>query len=256
MTAIFTKLGEKFYIFLIHLSRITQLLLSAMRISFTSPPRWRHISYQMFHIGVLSLPVILLTGAFTGMVLAIQAYYQFRQLQMETAIGALVGLSMTNELGPVLTSIMVAARVGAAMTAELGTMKVTEQIDALKAMATNPIRYLVSPRLIAGMIMIPVLTVFSMGIGVIGGYLVAVELKGVNATFFWTNMLFYTNEGDIITGLIKSFVFAIIIVIVSCYKGLSTEGGAEGVGRATMSTVVIACISILISDFFLSIILF
>ena len=189
------------------------------------------------------------------MVLAVQSYYQFHQISMETAIGILIGLSMTNELGPVLTALMVAGRVGASMAAQLGTMKVTEQIDALNTLAVDPVSYLVAPRLIAGIFMIPILTVFSIFICFLGGYFISVELLQINKTFFVNNMLDFTGVMDFLNGLTKSVVFALIIIIISCYKGIIADDGAEGVGKATTEAVVFSCISILISDFFLSIIL-
>lgn len=224
-----------------------RLLLGASRVQLTK---------QLYQVGVKSLPVILLTGAFTGMVLAIQAYYEFHKITMETAIGILVGLSMTNELGPVLTGLMISGRVGASMAAELASMRVTEQIDAIRTMATSPIKYLVVPRFLACVFMGPILTIFSIFIGILGGTVVGIKLLHINQTFFIKNMLDYTTLADVMTGMIKSFVFGIIIAIVSCYKGFYAQGGAEGVGRATTQAVVLSCISILISDFFLSILLY
>jgi len=189
------------------------------------------------------------------MVLAAQSYYVLHKISMESATGPLVSLSMTNELGPVITAIVLSGRVGAAMAAELGTMKVTEQIDALRAMATSPTRYLVVPRFISGLVMVPLLTAFATSIGILGAYLVAVPLKKVNATFFLNNMYRWTNPEDVRTGLIKSVVFGAIIVIVACRRGFTAEGGAKGVGRAATQTVVISCIAILIVDFFLDMLL-
>lgn len=223
---------------------------------FTAPPRREIIIVQMKEIGIKSLPVVLLTGIFTGMVLAVQSYYQLHKISMDTSIGILVGLSMTNELGPVLTGLMVAGRVGASMAAELGTMKVTEQIDALRSLASNPIKYLVVPRFLACVLLVPMLTAYSIFVGIVGGYLIGVKFMGINGTFFMKNMLDYTDNFDLANGIIKSFFFAIIVALTGCYKGFSATEGAEGVGKATTQAVVVACISILISDFFLSIILF
>jgi phospholipid/cholesterol/gamma-HCH transport system permease protein len=255
MTDIATRIGTKVSLFLTDLAEMTRLFLSTLALSVTSPPKWRHISSQMFSMGVLSLPVVLVTGAFMGMVLAAQSYYLLHKITMESAVGPLVSVSMTNELGPVITSVIIAGRVGAAMAAELGTMKVTEQIDALRAMATSPTRYLVVPRFISGIIMFPLLTAFATFIGIAGGFMVAVGLKGVNAAFFMRNMFYYTDPEDLRTGLIKSVVFAAIIVIVACRRGFTAEGGAEGVGRAATRTVVVSCIAILIVDFFLDVLL-
>ena len=250
------RLGRRFTQFITQLGGMTELLASSIVVGFTHPPKWREVARQMFNFGIQSAPVVLLTGAATGAILAIQTWYQFRLMQMESAIGPVVSLSMTNELGPVLTGIMVAGRMGAAMAAELGTMRVTEQIDALRSLATDPVRYLVVPRLIAGIVMIPMLTVFAMACGIAGGYVVAVKLKGVNAAFYWNNTIRFTDPSDVWVGVIKSAVFAMIIVIVACYKGFNTTGGAEGVGKATTGTVVVASVSILISDFFLTNMLF
>lgn len=255
MADISARLGTKISAFLIDLAQTTRLLISTLRLSLTAPPKWRHVSSQMFTMGVLSLPVVLVTGAFMGMVVAAQSYYLLHKISMETGIGPLVSLSMTNELGPVITAIIISGRVGASMAAELGTMKVTEQIDALRAMATSPTRYLVVPRFISGLVMVPVLTAFSIFIGITGGFLVSVYLKGVNAAYFMKNMFYYTDPDDLRTGLIKSVVFGAIIVIVACRRGFTTEGGAEGVGRAATQAVVVSCIAILIVDFFLDVLL-
>jgi len=247
---------KRFTAFITHLGGMTHLLASSVVIMFTHPPRWREITRQMFNFGIQSAPVVLLTGTATGAILALQTWYQFRLMQMESAVGPVVSLSMTNELGPLLTGLMVAGRMGAAMAAELGTMRVTEQIDALKSLATDPVRYLVVPRLIAGFVMIPLLTAFSIACGIGGGYVVAVYLKGVNAAFYWNNTVRFTEPSDIWVGIIKAAVFAMIIVIVACYRGFNTTGGAEGVGKATTGTVVVASVTILVSDFFLTNVLF
>lgn len=216
---------------------------------------WRDLAYQIYFIGVKSQPVVLVTGAFTGMVLAAQAYYQFHQVKMDTATLALVGVSMCSELGPVLTALMVAGRVGASIAAELGTMRVTEQIDALRTLATHPIDYLVVPRLLAGILVMPILTGEAITIGIAGGYAVGVGLLGVDGTYAWYNMLRYTTIPDYAIGQIKSLIFGGIIASIGCYKGLSCLQGAEGVGHATTEAVVYASISILISNFFLTLLL-
>ncbi|MFC1668196.1 MlaE family ABC transporter permease [Chlamydiota bacterium] len=256
MKTFFVRIGERLLQFIEHLGSMFLLIFEAIRILFYSPPRFKLVIKQMYQIGVLSLPVIALTGGFTGMVLAIQSYYQFHQITMETAIGILVGLSMTNELGPVLTGVMIAGRVGASMAAEIGTMNVTEQIDALKTLATNPIKHLVTPRFIACIIMIPLLTALAIFIGIIGGYFVGVHMLHINQTFFLENMLDFTTVGDLLCGLTKALFFALIISMICCYKGYYAKNGAEGVGKATTEAVVLSCITILISDFFLSIILY
>lgn len=239
-----------------HLGRLSIMFWDTVQYLVRNPPRPSIIYEQMYKIGVLSLPIVILTGAATGMILAVQTYYQLHKLTIESVVGIIVGLSMTNELGPVLTGLMVAGRVGASMTAELGTMKVTEQIDALYTLATSPVKYLIVPRFVASILLIPLLTTFSIFIGILGGYVVGVEMLGINSTFFMKNLREFTEVTDLANGIIKSVFFALIIVLVGCYKGFTTEGGAEGVGKATTESVVISCITILIVDFFLSIVLF
>ncbi len=253
---IFDNLGANVLYWLRKLGAMSQLFRQTLAYTVFAPPRRPNVYKQLFEIGVQSLPVVLITGAFTGMVLAVQTYYQFHKITMETAVGIIVGLSMTNELGPVLTAVMVAGRVGAAMAAELGTMKVTEQIDALDTMAVDPVRYLIVPRFIACVTLVPVLTVFSIFIGIIGGWVVGVKMKGINPVFFMKNMMEFVQPSDLVNGLVKSVVFGIIIAVVSCYEGFHAEGGAEGVGKATTEAVVASAIIVLVSDFFLSIVLF
>lgn len=250
------RFGNRFFLTLNQLGQIGYLFRDTIRFLLQDPPKGKQVFRQMYFIGVMSLPVVLITGAFTGAVLAVQTYYQFHKLTMESAVGIIVGLSMTNELGPVLTSVMVAGRVGAAIAAELGTMRVTEQIDALKSLATNPVQYLIVPRFIACVTLIPLLTVFSIFVGILGGYVVGVEMKGINSTFFIENMLDFTTSTDLINGITKSIYFSGVIAIISCFKGFSCAEGAEGVGRATTEAVVLSCITILILDFFLTVLLF
>jgi len=214
------------------------------------PLRRRQIVEQMSRIGVDSLPIVSLISLFTGMVLALQSAYQMQKISAEMYIASLVALSMTRELGPVLTALIVAGRVGASITAELGTMKVTEQIDALETLATNPIKYLVVPRFIALVIMVPLLTLYADVIGGLGGYLIGTTKLNVSHAMYMRMTWDPLKYKDVFTGLIKSFFFAIIICIVACYEGMTTEGGAEGVGRATTSSVVTSFILIIASDCF------
>ena len=216
---------------------------------------WRDLLYQIFSIGVKSQSVVLITGAFTGMVLAAQTYFQFHKVKMDTATLAVVSISMCSELGPVLTALMVAGRVGAAMAAEIGTMRVTEQIDALRALATHPVDYLVVPRLMAAHLALPLLTVEAIGIGILGGYFVSVNLLDIEPTYLWANMLKYTHQSDLVIGLIKAFMYGGVIALIGCYKGMTCRLGAEGVGQATTEAVVYASITILIANFFLTLIL-
>lgn len=234
------------------LGRISMMLTESIYLAFMPPFKLSYIFKQMEFIGVRSVFVIILTGAFTGMVLALQSYYGFKKFGSEGLVGATVALSMTRELGPVLTSLMVSGRAGSAMAAELGTMRVTEQIDALTAMALNPIKYLVTPRIIAAFLVLPVLTVISDFIGIIGGYLVGVKLLGINEGAYIDKMIKFVELNDIYNGLVKSAVFGVILSIVSCYKGFYAKGGAEGVGRATTEAVVASSVTILVTDYILT----
>jgi len=209
----------------------------------------------MYEIGVLSLPVVAITGFSTGMVLAAQSIFQLRDLGVENATGLMVTKAMMVELGPVLTAFMVTGRVGAAMCAELGTMRVTEQIDALKSMTVDPLWYLISPRFIAGTLMLPLLTVFSCIMGISGGYMIAVGYYGMQPSYFLDPLPIHVTTFDFFSGLVKAGAFGIIIITISCYRGLQTRGGAAGVGRATTNSVVICYSIILITNFFLTIFL-
>jgi len=235
---------------------ILLLFLSVLSWLFRPPLKIRLIFKQMEFVGVKSIFVVVLTGLFTGMVMALQGYYGFRLFGAESLVGSTVALGMTRELGPVLTSLMVTARAGSAMAAELGTMKVTEQIDALYVMAANPVKHLIVPRVVAGILMVPALTIVSDFVGIIGGYFVGVPILGINAGAFTKNIYTIVGLDDIYNGLIKAAVFGLILSLVGCFKGFRTTGGAEGVGRATTEAVVLASISILISDYFLTALMF
>ena len=203
-------------------------------------------------MGAKSQPVVIITGAFIGMVFSSETAIQFHKVKMDTATMAAVGVAMCTELGPVLTGLMVAGRVGAAIAAEIGTMRVTEQIDALRTLATHPVDYLVAPRLLAGLAALPLLTAEAVFLGISAGFGVAVFLYGIDATYLWSNMLKHTADTDLAIGLIKSVVFGGLVALIGCYKGMTCGEGAEGVGRATTEAVVYSSISILIIDFFLS----
>lgn len=215
-------------------------------------PTWVDVLHQLHFMGVKSQSVILITGAFTGMVLSAQTYFQFHKVKMDTATLAVVGVSMCSELGPVLTALMVAGRVGAAIAAEIGTMRVTEQIDALRTLATHPVDYLVVPRLVALHIAMPMLTAEAIAVGIAAGYIVCVHLLGIDPVYLWYNLLQYTDTADLVTGLIKGVIFGGIVALVGCYKGMCCGEGAEGVGKATTEAVVYASVAILISNFFLT----
>jgi phospholipid/cholesterol/gamma-HCH transport system permease protein len=207
---------------------------------------------QIVEIGLLSQVLVIITGGFTGAVFSAQAFFQFNKLGMGSGVGAVVSVSLCRELAPVLTALMVAGRVGAAMSAEIGTMKVTEQIDALRALAVYPVDYLVVPRTLAMMISMPLLVAECIAFGILAGYLVAVYLLDVNGPYYVANMVRWTRPKDIIMGLTKGFCFALLIVLISCHKGLTAREGAVGVGRATTEAVVNSSLAVLIVNFFLT----
>jgi phospholipid/cholesterol/gamma-HCH transport system permease protein len=245
-------LGRKVIHFSEELGKIILLLFATMKQVVLPPMEIRNIFYQMLEIGIRSLPVVVVTAIFTGMVFALQTYTGFKRFGAESVVGTVVALSMTRELGPVLTGLIVAGRAGAAMAAELGTMRVTEQIDALETLATNPVKYLVVPRFFAGLIMLPAVTIVADIIGIIGGYIVTVGLFKTSSVVYWKRTWDFLEPSDIYNGLIKACFFGASIAIISCYKGFYTSGGAEGVGKATTGAVVLSSMTILISDYFLS----
>jgi len=234
------------------LGQYALLCLEALRSILTQKQSRQGLLYQLYFIGVKSQSVVLITGAFTGMVLCAQTFIQFHKVKMDTATLAVVSVSMGSELGPVLTALMVAGRVGAAMAAELGTMRVTEQIDALRTLATHPVDYLMAPRVLATVLALPLLTAEAITLGIAAAYGVGVGLLGIDAAYSWQNMLRFTDVEDMIIGLMKSVVFGAIVSTVSCYKGMNCGQGAEGVGRATTEAVVASSIAVLISNFFLT----
>jgi phospholipid/cholesterol/gamma-HCH transport system permease protein len=237
------------------LGRLVLLFSECIRSLRYQRPSGKELIRQLHFIGVKSQSVVLTTGAATGMVLCAQTYFQFHKVKMDTATGAVVSVGLASELGPVLAALMLTGRVGAAMAAELGTMKVTEQIDALRTLATHPVDHLVVPRLIASVISAPLLTAQSVAIGIWASYLVGVKLLGIDGTYYLANMIRYTSPQDVVTGLIKATWFGVVIALVSCYKGLNCSQGAQGVGRATTEAVVVSSITILITNFFLTLFL-
>ncbi|MEN1681602.1 MAG: ABC transporter permease [Planctomycetota bacterium] len=210
---------------------------------------------SLHQIGVRSLPVVALTGTFIGMVLAVQAYYQFRSFGMETRLGAMINLSMFRELGPVLAATMLAGRVGSAIAAELGTMRVTEQIDALTSLGANPVRYLVVPRLLACLLMIPSLTVMAIFMGVVGGAFYCIYIFNVDPYFYFHNAQEAAGAWDLFYGVFKSGFFGVAIALISCYRGFHCDPGAEGVGRASTIAFVQSFVAILVLDLGLSIVM-
>jgi phospholipid/cholesterol/gamma-HCH transport system permease protein len=236
--------------------RVMILLFKTLTLTFQPPFDLRNLLKQMEQVGVNSIPVVLITGAFTGMVLALQSYTGFKRFNAEAFVGTVVALSMTRELGPVLSGLMVSGRVGSAMAAELGTMQVTEQIDALYTLATNPIKYLIVPRFLASLIIMPILTIFADAVGILGGYIVSVYLLGSNPTIYIRRTYDFLNPDDIYIGLFKALIFGIIIATIGCYQGFNTQGGAEGVGKATTRAVVLSSLLILISNYFITALFF
>ena len=235
---------------------VSLLLWGVVRGALVRPLGVRLHVKQMEEVGTKSIPVVAITGLSTGMVLALQSYHGFQRFQAESLVGTVVALSMTRELGPVLTGLMVAGRAGAAMAAELGTMRVTEQIDALASMGVNPVKYLVLPRFLAGLVMLPILTVFCDIIGIAGGYLVSVFLLDVNPTVYMNRTFDYLEVADVYGGLSKAVVFGGIIALISCQRGFNASGGAQGVGQATTGAVVVSCVLILISDYVMTALLY
>ncbi|MDH3583800.1 MAG: ABC transporter permease, partial [Phycisphaerae bacterium] len=197
------------------------------------PRRWRLVLPQLYEVGTRSIPVVMLTGAFIGMVLAVELFEQFREFGQESSLGGVIGISVTKHLGPVLAAVMLAGRVGGAFAAELGTMAVTEQIDALRVMGSAPNSYLVVPRLLACLIMIPILTIFSDLLGIVGGWAITVGVWNVTNHDYWSYSQRFVETWAIGTGLVKSVFFGVAIALVSCYKGFHCRQGAHGVGRAT-----------------------
>lgn len=220
---------------------------------FTRLPRPETVWPNFYQVGVSSLPVVALTGTFIGMVLAVQSYFQFRQLGLETRLGGVINMTLVRELGPVLAATMLAGRVGSAMAAELGTMRVTEQIDALSAMGANPIRYLVVPRFLACFFLIPTLTVMADFMGVAGGHFYSVNVLDIDIHHYWHNSAKFVSNFDLFSGLVKSIFFGSAIAMVSCYQGFNCKPGAEGVGRASTASFVHSFVAILVLDLFLGI---
>jgi len=217
-------------------------------------PEWVR---QMVRVGVDSIPLVFLTTLFTGMVLALQTFNGFARFHAQNLVGSVVALSLTRELSPVLTALMVTGRVGSAMAAELGTMRVTEQIDALTALGTEPVQYLVVPRVTASVVMMPLLVIMGDFVGIYGGYFVAVQLLGANPVAYLDNSFQFLHvKDDVVSGIIKAAVFGLVFSLIACIRGYNTTGGAEGVGRSTTRAVVAGSLAVLVVDFFLTKLLF
>jgi phospholipid/cholesterol/gamma-HCH transport system permease protein len=249
-------IGRKSISFLVYIGGVMLLLIRILK---TLPKVFSNLGLvveQMSLMGVNSLPLVLLTSVFTGAVSSVQAAYQFKNLVPMRYLGTAVGKAVVIELGPVLTALVVAGRVGAAIAAELGTMKVTEQIDALETMAIDPVPFLVTPRFLAGLAMLPILTILSDFIAIMGGYIVALLFLNVSSHTFLSSLKMFFHFHDVLAGLVKAFAFGGIIALIGCYQGFQTRGGAKGVGQSTTRAVVIASVMILIGDYIIASILF
>lgn len=249
-------IGRVFLNFCTAIGRVAVFTFHGVRHIFAPPIYLRLIGRQMMIMGYYSLPVVGLTALFTGMVLALQIYIGSARFNAESAVASIVVLGITRELGPVLGGLMVAGRVASAMAAEIGTMRVTEQIDALTTLSTNPFKYLVAPRLLAGVVTLPILVLVADIIGVMGGYLIATHKLGFNAGSYMKNTVDFLETLDVVSGLVKASVFGFLIALMGCYHGFNSKGGAQGVGRATTDAVVSASILILIANYFVTEIFF
>jgi len=234
------------------LGRVGLFLGQALGLIFVPPLKIRRIIRQMHFIGARSLLVIALTGLFTGMVLGLQGYYTLTRFGSEAYLGPAVAISLITELGPVLSALMVTGRAGSAIAAEIGIMRITEQIDALEVMALNPIRYLVVPNIVAGLIVMPLLGALFAVIGIYGGYFVGVQLLGVSSGTYFGSMTDFVGMTDIRNGLYKSLSFGLVITFLCCFKGYHTGYGAEGVSKATTEAVVVSSVTVLVLDYFLN----
>ena len=250
------RIGRFFLGFLAHTGRLA-IFIAQSFLAIIQPPHYlRLIGQQMIRIGYFSLPVVALTSFFTGGVLALQIYYGGNQFNSEAIVSSIVALGITRELGPVLGGLMVAGRVSAAIAAEIGTMRVTEQIDALTTLSTEPFKYLVAPRVIAAVISMPLLALVADIIGIMGGFVVGTQSLGFNPAIYMQLTIDFITPDDITSGLIKAAVFGFIIAIMGCYNGYHSAGGAQGVGRATTNAVVSASILILSANYLMTSLLF
>lgn len=250
-----TSLGRTALSLILYLGELALLFWETCVSIVVAPLRVRLLLRQIVEIGWRSQMVVLVTGAFTGAVLTAQTYFQFSTLGMKSATGSVVAVSLFRELGPVLTGLMVAGRVGAAIAAEIGTMKVTEQIDALRSLAVSPTDYLVVPRVLALVLAMPLLVAESVGLGIVSSYIVGVHVLDISGPFFLENLFKYVGARDVKMALSKGFAFGVVIAFVACHQGLNAKEGAVGVGRAPTEAVVISSLSILILNFFLTFLL-
>ena len=252
MTSLFKIVGQGTLLHFENIGRYGILIATMLRSLRDVRIYLRRIPEQMYIIGNSSLPIVLITATFSGMVTSVQAAYQITGYVPLYVVGSAVGESMILELGPVITALVLAGRVGASIAAELGTMRVTEQIDALESLTINPVAFLVIPRVVAGMLMLPVLTVFADFVGIVGGWLISIATIDLTTTEFFKGFRMWFKIWDAVYGVIKSLFFGVGITLIGCYEGFHTTGGAEGVGRATTRAVVAACLVILVLDYVLA----
>ena len=249
---ILAQIGSTVILRVSEFGKIFIIFLRTLFVLFLPPYRWKNFIYQLEFIGNRSLSIVLFTALFTGMVLALQMYEALKKFQSETLVGGIVALSLSKELAPVLTALMVNARAGSAIAAEIGSMRVTEQIDAIEAMAVDSIQYLIAPRVFAGIVMLPILTIIADIVGVFGGYLIAVLLLNLDAGLYISNIVSLVSIFDIMGGLLKSAIFGGVVTFIGSYFGYNTSGGAKGVGISTTKAVVTSAVSILAFDYIIT----
>lgn len=245
---LFASLGRQVLRVVVDFGRFTQFAIVSLRWLVTGMPTWcrhRRLAPQFFAVGVQSIPVVAITGAFIGMILALEGFQQFQAIGVENRLGGVINISVVKQIGPVLAAVMVAGRVGGALAAELGTMRVTEQLDALRAMAADPVAHLVVPRVVACVIMTPLLTIYSDLLGVWGGWTITTQFYGVPSEDYWSFSVYFVTWWEPATGLIKSVFFGLSIGLIACYKGFHCRPGAAGVGRAATESFVMSFIAII-----------
>ena len=255
ITTPFAALGQNVIDQLDGFGRFVRFCFAAFRASFHPAAGLRHTRLlvpQLYEVGTLSIPVVMLVGGFVGAVLGVEMFDQMKSIGQETRIGGIINLSVVKQIGPVLAAVMIAGRVGGAVSAQIGTMRVTDQLDALRVMGTDPVRHLVVPRVLACVIMVPILTVASDLMGIVGGWLVVVVGFNVEASAYWQFSSSFVTSFDVITGLVKAAAFGLLIGLISCYKGFHCQPGAAGVGKAATDAFVASFIAIIIANFFLA----
>lgn len=251
--SIISQFGEMTIESVAYIGGLCQFIVQTMGWLFRRRPRSEQLWPIFFEVGIRSLPVVAITGTFIGMVLAVQTYYQFRTLGLESRLGAVINMTLVRELGPVLAATMLAGRVGSSMAAQLGTMRVTEQIDAISSMGASPMQHLVVPRFLACVFLIPTLTILADFMGVVGGYFYSVAGFGIDRHFYWYNSAAFVGSWDFFSGILKSFFFGATIAMISCYRGFNCKPGAEGVGNAATAAFVHSFVLILVEDFVLNV---